>query len=316
MLALCSLQGQAQGPEAAEELYKRGREAIVNNHFPEAYEALREAWKLRRSYDIAALLGQAENQLQKYPEAAEHLSFSLRGFPASETGARRKRVEAALADAKKHVVEVEVTVNEAGADVIVDGSTVGRTPLDGAIFVSAGRHTIETRLESFEAANAAVEGKQGTRQSVALVLKKASTAIAAPSASAAPVQTSPALPDAGAPPAARPMWPVYAGAGLTLVGIGVGAAFLTMAHGKAGERDDVVPPQCGASTPDGADCARAKKLGDEAMRDQAVAQGAFVFAGVAAAFTATYLLWPRSNAPRVTAFGGRGQASVHLFGEF
>ncbi|MCA9599611.1 MAG: tetratricopeptide repeat protein, partial [Myxococcales bacterium] len=79
----------AADDERAVQLFNQGRDAIVRNDFNKAYAALSEAWKLKQSYDIAALLGQSELQLGKYTAAAEHLSASLRAFPS--TGDARKK---------------------------------------------------------------------------------------------------------------------------------------------------------------------------------------------------------------------------------
>jgi hypothetical protein len=55
---------------------------------------------------------------------------------------------------------LEVVSRPAGAEVIVDGNSVGRTPL--SIEVSAGAHTIRLALPGFNAWQTTVDVRSGT----------------------------------------------------------------------------------------------------------------------------------------------------------
>lgn len=109
----------------AQQLFDKGRRAIVSNKFKEAYDPLREAWELRQTYDVAGLLGQTEYELRKYRDAAEHLAFSIRNYPAKEGEGPKKRLEGWLAESKKHVGTARVAVNKPGAECALTGALLG-----------------------------------------------------------------------------------------------------------------------------------------------------------------------------------------------
>src|SRR4029078_1788111 len=69
----------------ARELLQQGIAAIESGSFESARQTLLEAWKLQRSYDVAGALGQAELELKRNRDAAEHLDYSIRDFPPSES---------------------------------------------------------------------------------------------------------------------------------------------------------------------------------------------------------------------------------------
>ena len=49
-------------------------------------------------------------------------------------------------DARAETGPITIAVDLPGADVVVDGKVVGKSPLEDPVFVEPGHHTIEARL--------------------------------------------------------------------------------------------------------------------------------------------------------------------------
>jgi hypothetical protein len=163
-----------------DQLYEQGQTAFEQQRYEEARAKLSAVWASRQSYDVAAVLAQAELQVGKHRDAAEHLAYAVAHFPVSAKIELRKHVEAMFAEAKKHVATVRVTVNLDGADVRVDGVTVGRAPLAGEIFLDPGARKIEARFPQHVTATRKIEVRKGAAEKVELVLVAESAKAATP----------------------------------------------------------------------------------------------------------------------------------------
>lgn len=321
----------AADDERAVQLFNQGRDAIVRNDFNKAYAALSEAWKLKQSYDIAALLGQSELQLGKYTAAAEHLSASLRAFPSTGDARKKKAaVEALLVKAKQHVAEVTVTVSQDGADVLLDGAAVGRSPLEAPLYLDAGEHRLSARAHGFEDATETVAVTAGSVKSVSLQLEAetpkpaggggaggAGAGSGAGGGAAAPGGTQHPGAEGGAP-----TWVLVTGGALAVVGLGVGIGYALRANATQSEIDDAKPraqKECAAPR----SSAWCQELGDTIdRRDQSrnIALAGFVGAGAFAAATAgAAVFWPTEESSKgavvVPQLGTRG-AGVAVVGSF
>src|SRR5690242_465502 len=77
----------------ADELTHQGNEFAVKLRWKEAEPLFRQAWALKHSYDIGGNLGLAELALGKHRDAAEHLSYALKTFPANGKGPHRELLQ-------------------------------------------------------------------------------------------------------------------------------------------------------------------------------------------------------------------------------
>ncbi|MCK6591877.1 MAG: hypothetical protein L6Q76_30360, partial [Polyangiaceae bacterium] len=84
--------GQA-AEKTADEYALEGRELAARNDFQGAYAAYMEAWKRKRSFDIAGNLGVAELRLGRMREAAEHLTYCEQNYPAVRDAEQTKKLE-------------------------------------------------------------------------------------------------------------------------------------------------------------------------------------------------------------------------------
>ncbi|MCC6559591.1 MAG: PEGA domain-containing protein [Polyangiaceae bacterium] len=209
----------------ADELVGRANKLAKQDRWAEAEPLFREAWTLKRSYDIAGNLGLAESALGKPRLAAAHLSFAASTFPVNGKPEHRALIEQALAKVRAQVGAVVIEISEPGAQVLVDGEAVGTSPLAGEVFLDPGAHTIEARLAGFAGVSQQVEAAPGSSRRVALVLER----------SAAPPSAAPARPPEPEGRARPGVGWIVAGGVLAAGALGAGLGLTVAANGKGAE---------------------------------------------------------------------------------
>ncbi len=310
----------------ADKHFLLGKEQLKAGNVREAYVEYKAAWDLKRSYDIAANLGNVEFELGMPRDAAEHLSFALKNAAVSVTQDKIDKIKARLAEAKNLVGSAKVQVNIDGAEVFIDGRSVGRSPINDELYVDPGRCTVEARLAGHDLARETVDFRRATTRTVLLTLKLSGGPAPLPTAS-----TSGSVRLPPPPPPGKSLVPLGIVIGVGAVGIGLGIAGFALSDAKGSEIDTLKgsldaldthkthsvcqrpspPSECGAL--------------DDAYR----AQGSFrnlgvagmVVTGVAVLGTAVYLLYPSAKpetaGPVRASFGiAPGAAGVQLDGRF
>jgi hypothetical protein len=312
----------AQDAERGEQQFKKGTRAFEEQHFTEAYAALRSAWDLAPSYRTAAGLGQVELHLGQYRDAAEHLSYCLRHYPTDADPRARSFIEQGLDDARGHVAALRVRVNVEGADVQVDGVAAGKSPLEGPLFVDPGSHVV-TASHDGETARASVEGRVRATEEVSLTLaiKAAEAPAVAPPPVVAPVpagvESSPEAPPPshGLPPST---WVLIVGGSLTAAALGTSIGFHVKGS-DAGDDADALRGQIGtatnacrgsrASIP--SPCAALDDKLDDRNNANRVALGAAIGTGVFAVATAvTFVVLKSSERSKTATASGPRPLSV------
>lgn len=155
--------------ERAAELYREGNELYDQGKFIEAEARYQEAWNLQRSFDVAGNLGNVELEVQQPRDAAEHLSYALEIFPLGEAAEKKAFLQRRLSAAKAQIGTLRISVNVEGADVLVDGRLIGRSPLTQQVFVDPGKREIEARRAGVRTSTSLFVAK-GSDQHVALTL--------------------------------------------------------------------------------------------------------------------------------------------------
>lgn len=153
-------------------LYKRANALYIQKSYAEAEALYLEAWRLKKTYDVACNLGAVEIDLGKPREAAEYLAFALRDFPAGEKAAAREQIKARMTLVRAEVGALHVRVNVAGAEVSVGGRVVGYAPVDDEVFVSQGTVTVSASAPGYEQALKSVQVAKGGAADVVLTLKE------------------------------------------------------------------------------------------------------------------------------------------------
>jgi hypothetical protein len=189
------------GAEKTAEAYAReGRDLASKNDLRGAHRALSEAWKRKKSDDIAGDLGEVEYRLGRAREAAEHLAFCHQNGGRTGDAAQRGEVCRLYAWARELVgtAYIQVTRDDdqsaKGAAVFVDGRRVAAIAEGGGVgqdlsrtsgvFVDPGPRTFSASAPGCEDVSATLTVLKGSAVSPRLALscrKTVSISQAAPS---------------------------------------------------------------------------------------------------------------------------------------
>lgn len=241
---------QAEGRRLMEEAFaanKAGDEDRARRLYLESFETY-------PSYDVAGNLGMVELALQRYLEAAEHLEYCLRNFPTGESRELKQLVRNGLQEARKFVGGVKIEVSEPGAEVTLDGQSVGKSPIEREIFVMAGEHTVRAEGRGGAAEKTITAEKTETAQ-VQLELKPVVASGLDDETSSASGEDS-ETPHFGGPNdetdvrTKRNWVPAYILGGVTVAALGTSMVFRGLAGGKKKDIDELQlddPSACSGS---------------------------------------------------------------------
>lgn len=190
---------------------------------------------------------------------------------------------------------VKLTVSAPGAEILLDGKVLGKSPIEHEFYVDRGDHEIEARLAGHEPAKEKLTATAGSTHEVSLTLKK----VEPPKPPPKPVVPVEPASDSSK----KNLIIIIGGAMVSVAAIATGAG-LTVAANSAS--DDAVAmknamdtrgaPLCNAYLPsDNQTASECNSLRDS-LSDQGTytntAVVAYVIGGLAAAGTAVYAFWP------------------------
>jgi len=148
---LASAPTAAANPASEEEdaLIRRAIQLRKQGNDRGALEDLKRAYGIAQSPRAAAQLGFAEQAVGLWPQAEEHVREAL-GTPEDKwIRQNRATVEEALATIRAHIGRVLIEGGQPGAQVSVNGQSVGSLPLADAVSVAAGPVDIEVRAAGY-----------------------------------------------------------------------------------------------------------------------------------------------------------------------
>lgn len=180
--------------EMARQRFREGVQYYDQHQFEKARLAFLQAYALKPHPSVLLNLAQSELRSGHPDEAASHFSQYLR-VNTTASDAERQETTAGYNTAKSRVGEVTLTVDPAGAQVLVDNVDKGIAPLPDPLYVLPGSHTIEARSNAGHASKS-VTLSAGQSVTVQLVARGSIAAAGAP----ALAETAPS-PETGEPTA-------------------------------------------------------------------------------------------------------------------
>ena len=162
-----SLSDALKGP--AKDAYESGRLLAANHDFEGALTKFEQAYSLSNDPRLLYNMAICNKELRHYARMQSLLQKYSRE-EANLSPENRTAVDQALAAIKPLVANVQVTVNEAGAAVSVDGEAVGTTPLRDPLALDLGKHTLTVKKAGFETSEQTIATPGGGATSVAVTL--------------------------------------------------------------------------------------------------------------------------------------------------
>jgi hypothetical protein len=196
-----------QVTEIARQRYEEGVKAFDAGKFEDARAAFLQAYALKRHPAVLLNLGQSELRSGHYEDAGNHLQQFLR-LHTTASAAQKTAAEKGIADAKKKTGFLIVIVDANGADVSVDGTSVGRAPFLDPVFVKPGKRTLVATYQN-KSATTQVDAKVGAATMASLTLgtsggAPAPTPAPAPAPDPSPVAPAPTPAPAGSATLGQP----------------------------------------------------------------------------------------------------------------
>lgn len=280
--------------ENVEALIRQGVELRQQRHDVRALPLFQKAYGMSRTPRTAGQLGLCEMALGYWLEAENHLGEAL-SLPEHPWVARNLGdLTGALASVRTNISDVTITGGPVGAEVSINGQSVGRLPLPSPVRLAKGPADISLHAPGYAPASQLLKVPGGTQETVAIVLAKATAEVPAqtgpieatsPPASPSNRGATDQEPASGANPGRVAAWVTGAAAGLGLI---FGAAETVVWVGKKNDFDNHQNPStmvhdCATSltSAGGPGC---QGIHDDLVRARTLA---FVGYGVAAALGVT-----------------------------
>ncbi|NUO52885.1 MAG: hypothetical protein HOV80_28910 [Polyangiaceae bacterium] len=157
--------------DVARQRYEAGVKAFDGGQFEDARVAFLEAYMLTQAPGILLNLGVSELKTNRPVEGGNHLLKFLREY-ADAKPEEKTSAQASIEECKRRAALISIKVDISGADVTIDGTSVGRSPLADPIFVEPGARAV-VATGAGTAATANVDAKKG--QTVQASLRLGST---------------------------------------------------------------------------------------------------------------------------------------------
>ena len=310
--------------EKARALHTEGDAHFAKADFARARDAYLAAWALKKHFQIAGNLGDAEARLGIHRDAAEHLAYYLREAPKDDPS--RESAKKLFNEAVTKVAVLHISVDLAGAEVHLDGAPIGTAPLPDDVYAEPGAHTLEARLGT-RSAKEEVGVAAGATRVVFLDLKglDRKELLAPPPAEAPEAPPAPAAPEAEEATEKSLLF-IVIGSSFAALGLGIGIGMTVAANAKSGEVDSLRVGDGGPSA-----CYRSASEACRALNDAVVeldsrtmsAGVGYGAAAAAAGLTLAYALVPLPGekraavrAVRATPWVGATGAGLSVGGKF
>jgi hypothetical protein len=190
--------------QIARQRYNEGVQAYDAGKFEDARTAFLQAYALTKHPAVLLNLGQSELRAGHPEDAGNHLQQFLREHKAASMD-ERAIAEKGIAEAKRKASLLVVSIDAPGADVSIDGTTIGRSPIYDPVFIKPGKHTVFATTGSKSAA-VAVDAKVGIASQATLTLGMGG---APPPPLPPPPLPGPPGPPPGPPPGMVPITPPF-----------------------------------------------------------------------------------------------------------
>ncbi len=163
-----SLQG------AARQAYETAKLLAQNRDFGGAFAEFSQAYTLSKDPRLLFNMAICQKELHHYALLRVYLEKYLHDGVGIATADSLASAQDALTAIKPLVAALQFNVNEPGADVSVDGESVGTSPLTSRVSVDLGKHQVVVKKAGFDTYEQSVETPGGTEAviSVSLVAQR------------------------------------------------------------------------------------------------------------------------------------------------
>jgi hypothetical protein len=176
VLLLCapvSAQPSAADLESGRRHFDRGVEYYRDGNINAALIEFKRAYAAAPNYRVLFNLGQVSNALSDYTAAQSYFQKYLHDGGDEIDSARRRDVETTLGKLAGRITTLSLSCNVEGAELFVDDTSVGKSPLREPVRVSAGTRHLAAMVPGRPRVTRVIEAAGGETLSVKLELAPA-----------------------------------------------------------------------------------------------------------------------------------------------
>lgn len=154
-----------QLPDAARREWDAARELFDAQDYQGALVEYLRAYELSKNPRVLYNVGICEKNLRRYARALARFQQQLAEGAGKLSPEEEQNVKEAIAAIEPFVSTIEVTSNEPGAMLYIDGLEAGQTPFAGPIPIDVGPHQLRLHKPGFQDAtqNVAIAGNAGAK---------------------------------------------------------------------------------------------------------------------------------------------------------
>jgi hypothetical protein len=136
--------------DEARQRFQRGVELYKEGSFDAALAEFNKAYELAPNYRVLFNMAQVQTERHDYVAALKDFEKYLEQGGAEITAERREQVNKEIAALKGRVAELTITADVVGAELLVDGVSVGTLPLSEPVRVSVGVRQLQVKKPGYE----------------------------------------------------------------------------------------------------------------------------------------------------------------------
>jgi hypothetical protein len=164
----------------AEALIRQGVELRAQKKDERALPLFEKAYQVSRSPRTAGQLGLVEMALGYFVDAEKYLTEAVASPDHPWVAKNLPTLKAQLATAKSQIGELYIIGEPAGAEVVVNGKSVGRLPLSGPDRLDKGRVDVQVRAAGYVSSSDTVTMEGGKRADRSYRLQREAVAVTPP----------------------------------------------------------------------------------------------------------------------------------------
>ena len=179
-IGLAARPARAGDSAEAEALIRQGVELRAQKKDERALPLFEKAYQVSRSPRTAGQLGLVEMALGYFVDAEKYLSEAVASPDHPWVAKNLPTLKAQLATAKSQIGELYIIGEPAGAEVVVNGKSVGRLPLPGPVRLDKGRVDVQVRAAGYVSSSDSVTMVGGKREDRSYRLQREAVAVTPP----------------------------------------------------------------------------------------------------------------------------------------
>ncbi len=241
---LCFAQTEEEKAEA-KKFFKEGVSYFESGKHAQALEAFQKSYKFRPLWAIRFNLGLCFKELGMYTRAKHEFHLFLKEGGSEVKSSMKKQIEQELAQLAGTIGIMEIEIDVKGAQVSMDGKSIGKSPLERKVEIDPGSHILSISKKGYEPLDEEFILSKGERKSFKLALTPIEGEVKViPEDKGKKKKKKKEKEKAGKKKKSKikPGWafPTFvATLVLAVAGAGVGSAMLGLASGKSGELEDI-----------------------------------------------------------------------------